>query len=548
MVALLVAFFAGPCLADTPVDPQVIRAEIRQVVDSGGWDRGQLSMGPSLSQFYAARDYAPGWVGSQGAGEQAHEILDIFRGAAEDGLCPEDYHLRELESFFVYEADSRKFHLPLDPSWMARFDIVLTDAALLYATHQIQGRVDPATVHDGWNASPRKADVAKLLQYALDGNRLTAVLADLSPPHRGYTQLKESLAGLRRLAAFGGWLPLPGGPTLRPGDTDPRVVALKRRLLMEGDLPLTAALASPVLDRDAVMALRLWQKRHGLTADGVLGAQTLAELNIPVEERIRQIELNMERWRWLPKSLGKTYILVNIADFRLSVVENDAVVLTMPVVVGTAYRKTPVFSGYMTYLEFAPYWHVPPTILREDKLPLIKADPGWMEKNHYELIPTTKEALQQLELSEIDWKEMDAKNFPGILRMKPGPWNPLGRVKFMFPNRYAVYLHDTPDRHLFARNVRSFSSGCIRIERPVDLAQFLLEGTPWDCDRILDLLDGTSPVRVKLPRAVPVHLLYFTSWVDEHGILQFRRDPYWRDMGLEWALKTAPAAERLPRS
>ena len=534
---ILVMLLAGPSWAlEQGAGRELIRALIlSQPPALSGME--ELRMTESVAAFYQARNAEPAWTDAASVGRQAHEFLEIVRGAADEGLCPEDYHLFKLESLFRYEEDCRRHGLTPAAEWLARLDVLLSDAFLLYATHQIQGRLDPATLHNGWKASPRKAEVSKLLQYALTVDRIGPILADLAPVAPGYVQLREALDELRRLNSTGAWGPFPSGPTLRPGDVHPQVRLLKQRLMAWGDLADFTEEDAFILDRDTVRALRRWQARQGLSADGVLGARTRAELGVPVAVRIRQIERNMERWRWLPKSLGERYVLVNIADFALQVVEKGVPVMTMPVIVGTAYRKTPVFSGRMTYLEFAPYWYVPPTILREDKLPLIKADPAWMERNHYEVIPLSKETVKQLEISEVDWKDIHADNFPGILRMKPGPWNPLGRVKFMFPNRYAVYLHDTPDRHLFTRSERSFSSGCIRIERPLDLAQYLLEGKGWNCDEIINLLQGDHPVRVNLPEAIPVHLLYFTAWVDHTGALHFRKDPYWRDLGLEDALQ-----------
>jgi murein L,D-transpeptidase YcbB/YkuD len=281
----------------------------------------------------------------------------------------------------------------------------------------------------------------------------------------------------------------------------------------------------------------------------VLGPKTLAALNVSVEARIRQIELNLERWRWLPKDLGGCYIMVNIAGFELAVMEGTDIVMTMPVVVGTAYRKTPVFSARMNHLIFAPYWNVPPTILREDKLPKIKADPGYVQRQHFEIVRGTEENPTFLDPWNIPWRKVTAATFPGHLRQTPGPWNALGRVKFMFPNAFDVYLHDTPDKHLFVRDARTFSSGCIRIQKPLDLAQYLLEEQGWDRDRILAAMARSKPLRVELVRSLPVHVLYWTAWVDAEGILQFRDDIYLRDLDLDRALNRRRAEPgRLPQS
>jgi murein L,D-transpeptidase YcbB/YkuD len=262
-----------------------------------------------------------------------------------------------------------------------------------------------------------------------------------------------------------------------------------------------------------------------------------------VEERIRQIEINLERWRWLPKTLGNRYLLVNIAGFNLTVVEDGKTVLEMAVVVGTPFRRTPVFSANLSYLIFSPYWNVPVTILREDKLPLIKADPGYVAAHHYEIVSWQDFPNRLLDPKSIDWSRITARNFPGLLRQKPGPWNPLGRVKFMFPNDFSVYLHDTPDRHLFAREQRSFSSGCIRIERPFELALYLLQGQEgWDADSIRGAMTSNVTRRVDLRQRIPVHILYQTAWVDDQGRLQTRPDLYQRDAALYDALRDRGAS------
>jgi murein L,D-transpeptidase YcbB/YkuD len=286
-----------------------------------------------------------------------------------------------------------------------------------------------------------------------------------------------------------------------------------------------------------VAAAKSFQIRHGLVDDGVIGRKTLAAMNVSVDERIRQMELNLERWRWMPKSFGKRHIRVNVADFRLDVIENGKSVMHMPVIVGTQYRKTPVFSASMTYLEFAPYWTVPPTILREDKLPLIKSNPDYLEEKNFRILSRTVKG-DFVDPLTIDWTEVEAETFPGLLRMEPGPWNPLGRVKFMFPNRFNVYLHDTNEAYLFDNNVRSFSSGCIRVERPRELAEYLLS-EEFDTEDVGLLLSASEPEQISI-KPIPVHIQYWTAWVNEEGQINFREDVYFRDMDLEIAL-TDPA-------
>jgi len=236
------------------------------------------------------------------------------------------------------------------------------------------------------------------------------------------------------------------------------------------------------------------------------------------------------------RDLGRRHIRINIADYSLVVVENGQVVMAMPVIVGTPFRKTPVFSAQMSYLEFAPYWTVPATILREDKLPAIQKNPAFLQKNHFRVVRSSGRVLSEEELQQINWRKVKAEQFPGELRMDPGPWNPLGQVKFMFPNAFNVYLHDTNERWLFGRDLRNFSSGCIRIERPVALARYLLQDAKgWDEERLQQALTRTTPLQVGI-NPVTTHLQYWTAWVAADGSVQFRTDLYHRDLDLEVAL------------
>ncbi len=517
-----------------------VEAELRVLLESEPLPEqllmGRVQIRPhfSLHEFYSARGYAPAWVNDLGTVPLAEVLLDALRGASIEGLCPEDYHLDLITSLLKLAADSRGHDLLFDPYWMAQLDLLLTDAFLWYASDHLQGRMAFAELRQQsrWE---NIANPAKLLDHVLKRQRLQAALSDLVPAHLGYQRLVQQLELYRQIMVMGGWPRIPSGPVVRPNEQSKRVRLLKARLLMTENVAVFSGDDPDLLDALTVRALRIFQKRHGLLVDGVLGPRTLAELNVPVEERIRQIELNLERWRWLPKTLDGRYLQVNIADFSLKVVENDHVVMSMPVIVGNKYRKTPVFSGQMTYLEFAPYWYVPPTILREDKLPIIKGNPDWLSRNHYEIV-SWRGKREVIDPAGIDWSEVDAKNFPGVLRHKPGPKNPLGQVKFMFPNRFSVYLHDTSERHLFQRRIRLFSSGCIRIERPMDLAQYLLESQGVTCDELLDAESRNAPLRISLEQPLPVQLLYWTAWVDPDGVVNFRRDFYLRDLDMETAL------------
>jgi murein L,D-transpeptidase YcbB/YkuD len=284
--------------------------------------------------------------------------------------------------------------------------------------------------------------------------------------------------------------------------------------------------------------VKAFQATRGLEPDGVVGPATLEALNTTAEQRIRRIGVNLERWRWLPENLGDRYVLVNVADFKLEVIEQDRKVLEMKIIVGKSYRRSPVFSDRISYLVLNPRWHVPRNIAVKDKLPLIKKDPTYLAENRMKVFAGWGAETRELNPAQIDWSSVSAKNFPYRFRQEPGPRNALGQIKFMFPNRFNVYLHDTPSRELFDKNVRNFSSGCIRIQKPLDLAEYLLRGDPsWSRDKIQEELAKKRERTIKLPTPVPVHLLYWTAFVDDNKVLQFRNDIYGRDERLAKALK-----------
>jgi L,D-transpeptidase YcbB len=269
-----------------------------------------------------------------------------------------------------------------------------------------------------------------------------------------------------------------------------------------------------------------------------VGRDTLAALNVPTVERVRQLEVNLERWRWLPAELGRRYVLVNIASYQLSVVEENETVLDMRVVVGRPYRRTPVFSDRIRYLVLNPDWQVPDVIARKDIVPQLRKDPAYIERMRFAVLKGWGAQTQEIQPASINWRRINAERFPYRLRQAPGPNNALGRIRFMFPNSHNIYLHDSPARELFRKDSRSFSSGCIRVEKPLELAAYLLRGTSLgNLSELQAELAAGQTRTVPLPEAVPVHLLYWTAWMDGEGVLHFRPDIYGRDLTLRQALE-----------
>jgi murein L,D-transpeptidase YcbB/YkuD len=413
------------------------------------------------------------------------------------------------------------------------------------------GKVDPIALDSNWNLSRVlvNQDPVMTLQAAIDAPSMRDFAAQVLPRNRLYGRLKTALAEYRAIAAAGGWPKVPDGETLRPGMSDSRVAALERRLAMTGDLQGVSAATAPdetadapretPYDGEVVPAVRRFQERHGLAADGVVGRTTLAALNVPVEQRIEQIRASLERARWVLADLGEEFIVVNIAGFHLYLVRGGNIAWDTRVVVGRPYRRTPVFKAEMTYLVLNPTWTVPPTILREDILPAQRRDAGYLAGRNIDVIDGGGRSVDP---STIDWRGQ--RTFPYRFVQRPGPTNSLGQVKFMFPNDHAVYLHDTPSRELFERASRPFSSGCIRVEDPLMLARLLLEPA-WDAGRIDATLATGRTETVFLPKPVDVLLLYWTAEVDEQGRIVFWPDIYERDPGVIAELETPFASTPL---
>jgi L,D-transpeptidase YcbB len=542
---LLVAGVAGAS-AQAPASDDELAALIRDRVEQAA-TRGEafivigderLHAATELPRFYRGREYQPAWVSGAGPRAVADSALWAVEGAVLEGLESRDYHLVRIRDIYAEVARSGRSGRTPDPGRLAELDLLLTDALLVYASHLASGRVDPTTIHPEWNARQGAVNLVGELDMALATGRVGERMEGLLPEHPGYERLRSALADYRRIAGRGGWPTLPGR-TLTPGMRDPAVALLRERLRMTGDL--TAATRRGEEERyDATVeaAVRRAQARHDLEPTGVVDLATSGVLNIPVEDRIRQIELNLERWRWLPRDLGDRHIIVNIAGLEMHVMEGDSSVFQSRVLVGQRYRKTPVFSDRMTYLVLNPTWTIPPGILEQDKLPLIRSDVGYLARNNIRILNSQGAVVNP---STIDFNRLTGST--GLrFRMDPGPENPLGQVKFMFPNQYHIYLHDTPDHEDFDGTGGAVSSGCIRVERSLALTEYLLADSPgWDRDRIQrEIRTATGERTISLRQPLPIHILYWTAWADPNGAVHFRRDIYDRDGPLQEALSAPP--------
>lgn len=476
---------------------------------------------------YERRDYIPAWV----LDASVDAVLEAIRNSYEHGLDPEDYHwqaINELRSRVAAGAGSQA---------AAEMEILLTDAVVRLAYHANFGKVLPGELDPNWNFDRRlhSPDPVSELGDVLGTTDVTSVIRERTNAPVFYHWLREALARYREIAAGGGWPSIPSGPTLKPGMTSERIVPLRQRLQRTGDLADAQTGDSENFDAALKRALTAFQKRHGLAPDGTVGPATLAALNIPVEQRIDQIRVNLERIRWVYKELPEDYIIVDIAGFHVYLMQEDEIVWQARAQVGRPYRDTPVFRDSVRYLEFNPTWTVPQTILREDILPRLKRDPGYLDERNMQVLSFSRKPV---DASTIDWQSVSADHFPYLLRQEPGPDNALGRVKFMFPNAHAIYIHDTPSKSLFARSERAFSSGCIRVERPFELAELLLDDPErWDQQGIQQLLDSRLTQRVNLKQPLPVLILYWTAEADADGRVHFRRDVYDRDAPVLEALE-----------
>ena len=539
VLACLAVLMPGTALADASSEAIRERVDhLRYELEHDHRDhavRGErIVLGDTVARYYESQQFSPKWRDPARLGQLVDALLEI----SNDGLDPDDYHVDALDG---YRVELRRAGI-LPDGEQAALEVLATDAMMLGLYHLYLGKVDPERLSSQWNFASRPVSVERgfeALTRALDPGAIRETFERARPQHVWYRRGRERLKEYRAIAAAGGWPTLPDGPTLKPGMQDARVPVLRKRLQVTRDLDATAP-ASPATAPDVVAppadlydpaleaGVKRFQERHGLTPDAAVGPATRAAMNVPVEKRVDQIRINLERARWVLHEMKGDFVLVDVAGFDVSYFRDDEPVWTSKVIVGRPYRETPIFKSLITYVVFNPTWTIPPTILVKDKLPVIKRDPGYLKRNNIRVIDSRGREVSPY---SVNWHQYSASRLPPYqLRQDPGEDNALGLVKIMFPNPHMVYLHDTPSKSLFDQDQRTFSSGCIRVQKAFELAELVLnDPAQWNQETMAAAVASGRMQTVNLARPVQVLLLYWTAQPLPDGRVMFRNDVYGRD-------------------
>ena len=489
-------------------------------------------------KFYESYGYSLPWVRGMEPTAQAQQVIALLLQAEQKGLAAEDYdgprwsdRLAKLKPAAPQpsEADA------------VRFDVALTVCLMRYISDLHVGKVNPKHFDFGLDIKTKKYDLPEFLkENVVDASDVVGVVAKVEPPYPGYRRTIQALHGYLEFAKEYDGSSFPAiQKAIAPGDSYQGVPQLTRLLRLVGDLPANASVpADATVYQDTLVdAVKRFQGRHGRVQDGKITTQTLADLNVPLTSRVQQMQLTLERWRWLPIGLHAAPIVANIPEFRLRAYdENYNIALSMNVVVGKAYdHDTPVFSDTMQYVVFRPYWSVPYSIAKNEFLPRIARDPDYLTKKGFEVVNSRQEVVTSGAVTGDVLAQLRAGKL--FIRQLPGPKNSLGLAKFIFPNSFNVYMHDSPEQEFFAKSRRDFSHGCIRLERPADLAVWVLRDDPrWNMDRVRAAMNGNPNQQVNLAHPIPVFIVYGTVIVSEDGVVHFYDDIYGHDAALEKVL------------
>lgn len=462
----------------------------------------QIAINEEIMDFYRQRNFEPVWVNAYGLTRLGSKFVEQIKNAEDHGLQPSDYHYECITAWLDFYIESSFKGKELKPADMAGLDLLLSDAFIIFGDHLANGKVGPRRAYSLTSGSKNSLDMFSVLTELDRTRNLDDALKMLAPPHTEYWRLVEAGKSMKKIVESGGWPKLPKGGDLEKGDISPDIAILRERLFRSGDLKGEYGDNPQLFDDNLEIAVKIFQKRHGISSTGLVSRLTRAALNVSAESRWKQIAVNLDRRRRYPRFWGQKYIMVNTASFILEAYDNGQRALKMRVVVGKRTWKTPEFSAVVKYMEVNPYWYVPRSIMGEIK-----------SKKGYE-----------------DYGESG-------LRQPPGPRNALGRLKIVFPNRHNVYLHDTPSKYLFARNYRAYSHGCIRLAEPVNLGLFLFRDDPeWTLEHLQKVIRRGVTKRIQVEEPIHVHILYLTAWVGDEGEIQFRNDIYNRDIAFKTAL------------
>lgn len=468
--------------------------------------------------------------------ESVSQLLSAIRASADEGLTPDDYHLRALAQ---YEHDLKG---GASVPKQVECDLLLSDAMILLGHHKRDGKVDPRKVEDKKNlepATPRSWSVDTYLT-AIKGGTVRATLDKLSPHHPSYLNLKEALSRYRQIAAKSVWRQIPAGQSLKPGMVDPRVTTIRQRLAATGELPGKGTGESMLYDNQLVVAVKSFQARHHIEPDGVVGNSTITAMNVTAADRINQIRVNLERTRWVIHDMPNSNLIVDIAGFMLQYYHDNNMVWKSKVMVGQPFHQTPVFRSAITYIVLNPTWTPTPDIVKNETVPSIVKDLDYLAKQRLRVIDSSG---TEIDPRTIPWKQYQGRVLPYTLRQDPGSDNSLGLIKFLFPNPYHVYMHDTPSKSLFGRTQRAFSHGCIRVQNPLELGRLILAndpGNPTTVEKMDQILASGKTTTVILKQPLPVYLMYLTTNVQD-GKVMFKPDLYNRDQGVVAALNAPPS-------
>lgn len=454
-----------------------------------------------MRNFYNTRNFQYAWFTKNGPAEHTRSFWNLHEQYIDLNRDSSIFHQKLHERMNRLLNEDEK----LSPEVLAETELSLTEHFFEFTDYAYTGKFNPEELQ--WHIPKMKVDAVQLLDSLIKTKGEN--LENWEPVNDQYQKLKSALAQLYKISTSGDWqtIDLGKNKVLKTGDSAAVLVSVKKNLALTGDYP--GQNFSPRFDAETEIAVKTFQKRHGLSEDGVIGPAFVKAMNVPLEKRIEQVLMNMERMRWLPQDTAGKKIVVNIPEFRLHVFDGKQEVMNMAIIVGKEATRTIIFSGDIRYVVFAPYWNVPPSIVRKEILPAMRRNSNYLAANNMEIV-----------------------KYEGglpVIRQKPGPNNALGRVKFLFPNSYNIYLHDTPARSLFQSTTRAFSHGCIRIEKPEAMAEFLLTDEGWTATEVAEAMNLSAEKTVTLKKKVPVYIVYFTAWVDEDGLLNFRDDIYGHD-------------------